>query len=114
MTVPEPARSVPRLPEWARTNVWSVQWWEQAWASPVSGLWQSCDIPALARLAVLHGEVAARMLEDSKLLSEIRALEDRFLLNPNARRIAGVALDDRPELVSQASPVKIVPFQVRA
>jgi hypothetical protein len=63
----------------------TVEWWETVWASPMAAVWLEADVPALARLAGLV-ERLHRGDSSSRLLSEIRALEDRFGLSPLARR----------------------------
>jgi len=51
----------------------------------MAGAWLAADVPGLARLASLIDRVS-RGEEGSRLLGEIRALEDRFGLSPLARR----------------------------
>jgi hypothetical protein len=80
---------VPDLPEWARKDVWTLRWWEYVWAQPIASHWSPTDVPALARLALLEGQVASGLLDDDKVLREMRMLEDRFGLNPKARQQLG-------------------------
>jgi hypothetical protein len=60
-------------------------WWKTVWQSPLAAAYIEADVPALARLAGLIDRVH-RGEEGSRLLGEIRALEDRFGLSPLARR----------------------------
>ena len=63
----------------------TVAWWETVWASPMASQFLSCDVPTLERLADLIDRTH-RGESGSRLLAEIRALEDRFGLSPLARR----------------------------
>jgi hypothetical protein len=58
--------------------------WSIWWASPMALMWSEFDTPQLERLLVL----TAQAWDGSSAagLSEIRQLEDRFGLNPVARR----------------------------
>ena len=60
-------------------------WWATVWSSPMAGAYLEADVPALARLAGLLDRVQ-RGETSSRLLGEVRALEDRFGLSPLARR----------------------------
>jgi hypothetical protein len=60
-------------------------WWKTVWSSPVAEQYLDADVPALARLAGLVDR-AARGEGGYRALVEIRLLEDRFGLNPVARR----------------------------
>lgn len=61
------------------------EWWATAWASPIAAVWLDADVPGLVRLASLVDRVTKG---DAPLtvLTEIRALEDRYGLSPLARR----------------------------
>lgn len=85
VTLGKAARKPPRLPSEKERLPETRLWWKTVWASPMSGVWLEADVPALARLAGLvdrlhRGEVSR------DVLTEIRALEDRFGLSPMARR----------------------------
>jgi hypothetical protein len=60
-------------------------WWSIAWASPMASVWLEADVPGLVRLASLVDRVA-KGDAPMTVLTEIRALEDRFGLSPLARR----------------------------
>jgi hypothetical protein len=60
-------------------------WWETIWSSPMAAVYLEADVPALVRLAGLVDRVDSGEAT-SRVLSEIRALEDRFGLSPLARR----------------------------
>src|SRR5436309_546039 len=61
------------------------EWWKTVWASPMAAVYLEADVPALARLATLVDR-QERGEAGSRLLGEIRSLEDRFGLSPLARR----------------------------
>jgi len=63
------------------------EWWATAWASPMAAVWLAADVPGLVRLATLVDR-AAKEGESTPMtvLTEIRALEDRYGLSPLARR----------------------------
>lgn len=61
-------------------------WWRRIWESPMAAVWLDADIPALWRLAQLVEWVNRGTTTDTKLLAEIRQIEDRFGLSPLARR----------------------------
>lgn len=59
--------------------------WAKWWASPMATMWSTDDAPSLTRLLIMitrAGETGGSSAE----LGEIRQLEDRFGLNPRARR----------------------------
>lgn len=63
-------------------------YWTTIWSSPMATRWSTWDVPSLVRLArmqqlVLVGE------SNHRDAAEIRQLEDRFGLNPKARRALG-------------------------
>ena len=58
--------------------------WEAMWRLPEAAMWRDSDIPTLTRLVSL--QVDPEAWRDSKLLAEMRQLEDRFGMNPYARR----------------------------
>ncbi len=60
-------------------------WWAKVWSSPMAAVYLDADVPTIARLAGLIDR-AVREEAGSRLLGEIRALEDRFGLSPLARR----------------------------
>lgn len=63
------------------------EWWATAWASPMAAVWLAADVPGLVRLAVLVDRAATEGdATPMTVLTEIRALEDRYGLSPLARR----------------------------
>ena len=68
--------------------------WRELWASPVSVLWTSDDVPAVVRLIRLRARIDAEgvMSCPVSLFSQVGQLEDRFALNPRARRQAGIVV----------------------
>jgi hypothetical protein len=89
--VPEPPEPMVEL-DGTRRRVWDAMW-----ATPVATLWDRVDVPVLTRLVML--QCSKEALLDKDLLTEMRHLEDRFLLNPYARAqqrvvIEGTGQDD--------------------
>jgi hypothetical protein len=83
-----PGRKPPPLPKTVKVPATVRAWWRALWASPLSQGFDVVDIPALTRIVVLW----ARALEGragAGELAELRQLEDRFGLNPLARRRLG-------------------------
>jgi hypothetical protein len=68
--------------------------WRELWASPVSVLWTSDDVPAVVRLIRLRARIDAEgvMSCPVSLFSQVGQPEDRFALNPRARRQAGIVV----------------------
>ena len=62
--------------------------WEDLWQQPVATLWDRSDLASLTRMVVL--QTTTEVYTDSRLLAELKQLEDRFLLNPTARARHGV------------------------
>lgn len=58
--------------------------WRVWWSSPMALMWSEFDAPQLERLLVLTAESWAHSTAAG--LAEIRQLEDRFGLSPQARR----------------------------
>ena len=61
--------------------------WTALWKLPEAAMWTDADLPPLTRLVCLQASPHAWM--DSRLLAEMRQLEDRFGMNPTARRQLG-------------------------
>jgi hypothetical protein len=78
------------------------EWWKKVWASPMAQEWLAADSPALVRLALMLDKVE-RGGSSSRLLAEIRALEDRFGLSPLARRRLQWELDEADAETKAAS-----------
>lgn len=58
--------------------------WDVWWSSPMALMWAPSDVPQLERLLLLT--VQSWLSPKGAVLGEIRQLEDRFGLNPTARR----------------------------
>ncbi len=76
--VPEPIRPL---------NDQAQALWALLWSSPEASQWRTVDVASVTRLVELQS--SAEVSSDSKLLAEVRQLEDRFGLNPYARRQMG-------------------------
>lgn len=114
VTVDSPPRAVPAPPGGLLAA--SASAWERLWRSPIASTFLDSDRPALERLFLLLDERARafrvarreRLVEGSKqqpvlspllgyvatLDTEIRALEDRYGLNPRARLQLGVTFGE--------------------
>lgn len=80
----QPAARVSKVPEPAlKLNQAQQRLWSRMWDQPIATLWDEGDVAALSRLVVLQTTRAA--ITDPKTLTEIRQLEDRFLMNPYSR-----------------------------
>ncbi len=64
--------------------------WDRVWSHPVAQLWTEADVGGLTRMVALQADPDAH--SDPKILAEIRQLEDRYLLNPYARRAQRIEL----------------------
>lgn len=65
-------------------QVWARKLWATWWSSPMALMWSEFDRPQIERLLILTAR--ARSGASAFGISEIRQLEDRFGLNPTARR----------------------------
>ena len=59
--------------------------WRALWRAPEASRWREVDRVPLTRLV----ELSAAKTDDTKLLAELRQLEDRFGLSPHARKVLG-------------------------
>jgi hypothetical protein len=76
----------PALPK--RTPTWLKRtrgWWTALWRSPMASTYLEADLPALFRLAEMVEARARGELGATETVA-MTALEDRFGLNPKARR----------------------------
>src|ERR1700734_332618 len=64
----------------------TAAWWATVWGSPMSVAYVVADESALVRLARLRERSEREDAPSAAVLREMRALEDRFGLNPKARR----------------------------
>ncbi len=71
-----------KSPTWLKST---RQWWRTLWASPMASTYLAADVPALIRLAEMVEARARGTLGASETIA-MTALEDRFGLNPKARR----------------------------
>ena len=82
----EPFKRPPKLP--ARRPAWlkeTREWWRVVWSSPMASVWIEADVLALVRLAEMFDARARGTLSATEVPAML-ALEDRFGLNPKARR----------------------------
>jgi hypothetical protein len=96
--------SAPELPGegWLPST---VSWWQTIWRSPMATAWLPADVDALERLVQLRDQQYRGDLPISGLAA-MQALEDRFGLNPKARRtlqweIARGAIIDHPTRLTE-------------
>jgi hypothetical protein len=76
----------PGLPR--RNPAWSKptrEWWRVLWASPMASTYLEADLPGLVRLAEMVEARSRGELGATETVA-MTALEDRFGLNPKARR----------------------------
>jgi hypothetical protein len=69
--------------------------WERLWRTPEATTWGDVDLLPIARMVILQTDPAT--LADTKLLQQVRDLEDRFLLSPYSRRINKVSIAPQSE-----------------
>jgi hypothetical protein len=79
--IPDPARPLSES---------AMEWWNAMWTSPVATKWHPViDVPALTRLGWLYDVMNATAEMEVELpstaMAEVRQLEDRFGLTPQAR-----------------------------
>ena len=83
------AGPIPPLPAKGGRRRWlkrTQEWWAEIWRSPMAAMWQPADVDGLVRLAELKEELARGGRSARTLLPAIQQLEDRYGLNPKARR----------------------------
>lgn len=80
--------------------------WAEMWARPEATQWSASDVAPLTRLVTLQGD--QKVWHDSKLLSEMRQLEDRYGMSPYARRMLRWVAADEEEAEEErpAAPVR--------
>ena len=94
----EPPPALPGVRPWLPTT---VEWWNAIWASPMATQWSASDIPTLQRLAALVD--GALFDPDPRAGAEIRQLEDRFGLSPQARlKLRWVIADQAADAETEA------------
>lgn len=74
--------------------------WARMWRLPQATRWSEGDLAPLCRLVVLQADPDRW----GSALGEIRQLEDRFGLNPEARQRLGWVLDDDPLAATVVDP----------
>jgi hypothetical protein len=76
--------AAPELPgaDWLPST---ITWWKTIWESPMATIWEPADVDGLVRLAQLRDAQHRGELPTSAL-GPMQTLEDRFGLNPRARR----------------------------
>jgi len=81
--------------------------WRKLWAAPVSVLWETdYEDELVLDLVYLRARLRAEGIEAPLgVIGQIRSLEDRLLLSPRARRVAGIVLV-KPEPARKAGAGK--------
>jgi hypothetical protein len=78
--------------------------WDRLWSLPVAALWREGeDGDAVARLCELRSRLADPEAP-GWVFGAVQSLEDRLLLNPRARRIAGISYEQEPEPKQNGRP----------
>ncbi len=98
-----PGQKPPPLPTTVKVPATVRAWWRALWASPISQGFDVVDHPALTRIVVLW----VRALDGRAAvgeLAELRQLEDRFGLNPLARRRLGWRLGPQRASADEEAP----------
>ena len=95
--------AVPELEDADSMLPQTVEWWRRVWRSPMASQYLEVDVEALTRLAMMLDTVN-RDEGGSRLLSEVRALEDRFGLSPAARRRLQWDVRPVPAAVPEPAP----------
>lgn len=113
ITLPAEGREGPAPKLHGRHAARAKALWAHWWGSPMATMWGEFDAPVLERLLVLtarswKGDATAAEL------SEVRQLEDRFGLSPQARRklywrVAGVDVPSTEPADLGGTPVTSVP-----
>lgn len=84
--------------------------WDRIWASPEATQWGEADVPGLTRYVTMA--IVPEIWLDSKLLPELRNLEDRYGLNPYSRRVSKW-VHDVPEESSDKPAAAVKPSRSR-
>ena len=72
--------------------------WRTLWSYPVAVLWRDDDVPTVERLILLRLRIAQEgAMAPGWLFGVVQGMEDRLMLNPRARRTAGVVIVPPPE-----------------
>lgn len=88
--------------------------WRELYAEPVSDTWRPVDGALVLRLVTLRRRLELDGAEaPGWIYGVVQGLEDRLLLNPRARRVAGVVYTE-PEASSSASGVRRLDERRRA
>lgn len=88
--------------------------WRELFSEPIADLWRPADRALVLRLVLLRKRLDSLGLEaPTGVYSAVQALEDRLLLNPRARRAAGVVyVPPAPTDLAKASS-KVRPIDER-
>jgi hypothetical protein len=88
--------------------------WRELYAEPVADLWRPVDAALVLRLVVLRRRLELEGAEaPGWVYGVMQGHEDRLLLNPRARRVAGVVYVE-PEAASSGSTVRRIDERRRA
>lgn len=77
----------------------AAELWTRLWATPEATQWGDADVPGLTRYVSLA--VVPEVWLDSKLVGELRNLEDRYGCNPYSRRVSKWVHDDPEEATAK-------------
>lgn len=93
----------------------AAELWTRLWATPEATQWGEADVPGLTRYVSLA--VVPEVWLDSKLVGELRNLEDRYGCNPYARRVSKWFHDEpaesadaptQPKLAARSRKLRVV------
>lgn len=82
--LPAEGRQGPPPEPLVRLKVAARRVWDAAWSTPAATQWTDEDVGPLTRLVSMQADPLA--WKDPRLLAEMRQLEDRYGMNPYARR----------------------------
>jgi hypothetical protein len=80
--------------------------WRELWREPVSDLWRETDRALVVRLVRLRLRLENEADSPGWVYSSASSLEDRLLLNPRARRAAGVVYVPAPSPADRKNGVR--------
>lgn len=97
------ARKPPAAPKKLDAGTRAV--WRELYSAPVAALWRPEDRALVLRLVLLRRRLELEAADAPGWLYGVaQGLEDRLLLNPRARRAAGILYVDPPTASSSSGP----------
>lgn len=89
--------------------------WRELYTEPVAGLWRAVDRALVLRLVLLRRRLELEGADAPGWVYGVaQGLEDRLLLNPRARRAAGIVYVDPPPTTSAGPKVRRLDERRRA